>query len=99
MTQPFVVHFNPIAVQLGPLAVHWYGLMYLLSFVGGWLLGVYRLRRGRLPVSRDAFGDLMFYMMMGVIIGGRVWYMLFYYAGGPRWIWTQPLVLFQVWDG
>ena len=99
MTQPFVVQFNPVAVHLGPLQVHWYGLMYLLGFLGGWLLGEYRRKRGRLPVSRDALGDLMFYLMMGIILGGRIWYMLFYYAGGIKWLWTDPLALVRVWDG
>ncbi len=99
MTQPFVVQFNPVAFGLGPIQVHWYGLMYLLGFLAVALLGEYRRRRGRLPVSRETLGDLFFYGMMGVIIGGRVWYMLFYYAGGPRWIWTEPLALFKVWDG
>ena len=99
MTQPFVVQFNPVVVHLGPVQIHWYGLMYLLGFLGAWLLGEYRRRRGRLPVSRDALGDLFFYMMMGVILGGRIWYMLFYYAGGIRWVWTDPLALFRVWDG
>jgi phosphatidylglycerol---prolipoprotein diacylglyceryl transferase len=99
MSQPFVVQFNPVALQLGPVQIHWYGLMYLLGFLGAWGLGEYRRKRGRLPVSRDAFGDLAFYAMMGVILGGRIWYMLFYYAGGIHWIWTEPLALFRVWDG
>ena len=99
MPQPYVVHLNSVALKLGPIQIHWYGLMYLLSFLGAWTAGEYRRRRGRLPVSRDALGDLAFYAMMGVILGGRIWYMLFYYAGGPRWIWTEPLALFRVWDG
>jgi phosphatidylglycerol---prolipoprotein diacylglyceryl transferase len=99
MSQPFVVQFHPVALHLGPVQVHWYGLMYLLAFLSAWGLGEYRRRQGRLPVSRDAFGDLAFYAMMGVIVGGRVWYMLFYYAGGIHWIWTEPLALFKVWDG
>jgi len=99
MTQPFVVHFNPVAVKLGPVQVHWYGLMYLLGFFGAWLLGEYRRKQGRLPVNRDALGDLVFYGMMGIILGGRIWYMLFYYADGIRWLWTDPLALVRVWDG
>ena len=99
MTQPYVVDINPVAFSLGPIQVHWYGLMYLLGFFFVAVLGEYRRRRGRLPVTRDALGDLLFYGMLGVIVGGRVWYMLFYYEGGPRWIWTDPLVLFKVWDG
>ena len=99
MSQPFVVQFNPVALHLGPIQIHWYGLMYLLAFLSAWSLGEYRRKRGRLPVSRDALGDLSFYAMMGVILGGRIWYMLFYYAGGIRWIWHEPLALFRVWDG
>ena len=99
MSLPFIVHFNPVALKLGPLQIHWYGLMYLIGFFGAWSLGEYRRRRGRLPVSREAFGDLAFYAMMGVIVGGRLWYMLFYYAGGVRWIWTEPAALLRVWDG
>ena len=99
MTQPFIVQFNPVAFGLGPIQVHWYGLMYLLGFLVVAVLGEYRRRRGRLPVSRETLGDLFFYGMMGVIIGGRLWYMLFYYAGGLHWIWTEPLALFRVWDG
>lgn len=97
MTQPFVVRFDPVAFHLGPLQVHWYGLMYLLAFLSVALLGEYRRRSGRLPVTRDAFGDLLFYGMLGVIVGGRVWYMLFY--ADIDWIWTNPLALFKVWDG
>jgi phosphatidylglycerol:prolipoprotein diacylglycerol transferase len=99
MTEPYIVHFNPVALGLGPIQVHWYGLMYLLGFLFVAVLGEYRRRRGRLPVSRDTLGDLFFYGMIGVIIGGRLWYMLFYYTGGIHWIWTDPLALFKVWDG
>ena len=99
MTLPFVVEINPVAFHLGPVQVHWYGLMDLVGFFSGALLGEYRRRQGRLPVTRDALSDLFFYAMMGVIVGGRLGYMLFYYAGGPRWIWTDPMALFRVWDG
>ena len=99
MTEPYLVQFNPVAFHLGPVQVHWYGLMYLLGFFSVALLGEYRRRRGRLPVSRETLSDLFFYGMLGVIVGGRVWYMLFYYAGGIGWIWHEPLALFRVWDG
>jgi phosphatidylglycerol:prolipoprotein diacylglycerol transferase len=97
MAAPFVVSINPVAFKLGPLAVHWYGLMYLGGFLGGWLAGEYRRQKGRFPVTRDAFSDLVFYAMMGVVLGGRVGYMLFYTA--ISWIWTDPLALFRIWDG
>ncbi|WP_413625786.1 prolipoprotein diacylglyceryl transferase [Luteibacter sp. Lutesp34] len=97
MATPFVVDIDPVAFSLGPIQVHWYGLMYLGGFLGGWALGEYRRRQDRLPVSADRFGDLMFYAMMGVVLGGRVGYMLFYTA--IDWIWTDPLAIFRVWDG
>lgn len=97
MSLPYTVDIQPIAFSLGPIHVHWYGLMYLAGFLGGWLLAEYRRGLGRLPVSRDAVGDLAFYVMMGVIIGGRIGYMLFY--TDIHWIWTDPLALFRVWDG
>jgi phosphatidylglycerol---prolipoprotein diacylglyceryl transferase len=97
MSSPFVVEINPVAFHLGPVQVHWYGLMYLLGFFFVAVLGEYRRRRGRLPVTRDALGDLLFYGMLGVIVGGRIWYMLFY--ADIHWIWTAPQTLFKVWDG
>src|SRR3546814_5530332 len=70
---------DPIALQLGPLAVHWYGLMYLLGFAVAWYLGQRRIRAGRLPgVDANAFGDLLFYGLLGVMLGGRIGYILFY---------------------
>lgn len=97
MSHPFVVDFDPVAFGVGPLQVHWYGLMYLLGFLSAWILGERRRRLGRLAVDANAFSDLMFYAMMGVIVGGRVWYMLSYQP--LHWIWTSPLDLFKIWDG
>ena len=93
----FFDDINSIAFSIGPLAVHWYGLMYLGGFLGGWWLGNHRLKQGRLPASEQAFSDLAFYAMIGVIAGGRIWYMLSYIS--PDWIWHDPLALFRVWDG
>src|SRR6185437_7590545 len=86
-----------IAFHIGSFGVRWYGLMYLGGFIGGLLLGEYRRRRGRLPVDRDSFLDLAFYIMLGVIVGGRIWYMLTYQP--INWVWKDPLQLFRVWDG
>lgn len=96
MSHPFLVDFDPIAFTVGPLHVHWYGIMYLLAFGLCWWLGERRRAAGRLPISRDAFIDLAFYLMMGVIIGGRVGYMIFY---GTEDLIHHPLSLFKVWDG
>lgn len=94
---PILHHIDPIAVTLGPLKVHWYGLMYLLGFAVAWWLGARRVRAGRLPgVNDNAFGDLMFYAMLGVVLGGRIGYILFYNFGEFL---QQPLMLFKVWEG
>ncbi|MEO7325149.1 MAG: prolipoprotein diacylglyceryl transferase [Dokdonella sp.] len=92
----YFVDINPIAISLGPIQVHWYGIMYLLGFSAAWWLGQRRRAAGRLAVTRDQFSDLMFYGMLGVIVGGRVGYMLFYNT--PELI-AHPLSLFRVWDG
>ena len=88
---------NPIAVALGPLSIHWYGVMYLLGFGAGWLLGRARVRAGRLPnVTEQHYGDLMFYAMLGVVLGGRIGYILFY---DLQTYLQHPLQMFKVWDG
>ena len=94
---PYFHNIDPIAFSIGPLSVHWYGIMYLLGFAGAWFLGERRRAQGRLPVSPEAFSDLSFYVMLGVILGGRIWYMLSYVS--PSWIVHDPLAIFRVWDG
>ena len=94
---PILHQIDPIAVSLGPLKVHWYGLMYLLGFAVAWWLGRRRVRAGRLPgVDENSFGDLMFYGMLGVVLGGRIGYILFYNFGDFL---KDPLMLFKVWEG
>ena len=88
---------DPIALALGPLKIHWYGLMYLLAFGVAWFLGRSRIRAGRLPgVDENAYGDLMFYGMLGVVLGGRIGYVLFYSFTDFL---SNPLMLFKVWEG
>jgi phosphatidylglycerol---prolipoprotein diacylglyceryl transferase len=92
----YFVDIDPIAFSIGPLTVHWYGIMYLIAFGAFWLLGERRRRLGRLPVGPTAFSDLAFYGMIGVIVGGRVGYMLFY---GTADLVHNPLSLFKIWEG
>lgn len=89
-------HIDPIALSLGPLKIHWYGLMYLIGFAAAWGLGVYRAKKPYSPISPDKVSDAVFYAAMGVVIGGRVGYMLFYNFGT---LIHEPWVIFQVWDG
>jgi phosphatidylglycerol:prolipoprotein diacylglycerol transferase len=93
-----LVHPNidPIAISIGPLAVRWYGLMYLLGFAAGWWLGNHRIRKGLAPVTRQQFDDLIFLAVLGVILGGRLGYVLFY---KPGYYLAHPIEIFYVWQG
>ncbi len=94
---PYLHQLDPVAVHLGPLKIHWYGVMYLLAFASAWWLGRSRIRRGRLPgVDENAFGDLLFYGMLGVVLGGRIGYILFYDL--QTYI-ADPLQVLKVWQG
>lgn len=86
---------NSIAFSIGPIKVHWYGLMYLLGFIGAWLLGCYRAKKNNL-MTKEQVTDLIFYAALGVILGGRIGYMIFYDL--PDLL-ANPLTLFKVWDG
>ena len=87
---------DPIALSLGPLKVHWYGLMYVIGFLAFLLLGKYRARRANSTITEEQVDDLMFYGALGVVLGGRIGYMLFYNVGQLA---NDPLSFFQVWDG
>lgn len=91
--------FDPIAVSIGPLAVRWYGLMYLVGFVCFWLLGRRRLQQTSTNPAgftlRD-LDDLLFFGAMGVVIGGRLGYVLFY---KPAYYLQHPLEALAVWQG
>jgi phosphatidylglycerol:prolipoprotein diacylglycerol transferase len=88
--------FDPVALQLGPLAIRWYGLMYLVGFVGGWWLLRRRARGPGAVLSLEQVDDVVFYVALGVIIGGRLGYMLFY---GWDQLADNPLSLFTIWKG
>ncbi|MDR5860752.1 prolipoprotein diacylglyceryl transferase [Halomonas eurihalina] len=85
---------DPVAVSLGPFQVHWYGLMYVIGFIAAWWLG--RQRAERIGLTRDDVGDLLFYGALGVVLGGRLGYALFY--GLDQWL-ADPLWILRIWDG
>ena len=89
--------FNPVAVQLGPLAIHWYGLMYLAGFMTFLWLGRRRIAALNHPqINTKLLDDLLFYGVLGVILGGRLGYVLFYKAS---YYLAHPLEIFAVWQG
>ena len=86
---------DPVALSLGSLKIHWYGLMYLVGFVAAWRLGVYRAKHSDLW-SQKQVEDLIFYGALGVVLGGRIGYTLFY--NFSTFI-DDPISIFYIWKG
>ena len=90
-------NFDPVAIHIGPLAVRWYGLMYLVGFAISYWLGRLRIARGRSGrVTLQTLDDLLFFCVLGVIVGGRLGYVLFY---KPGYYFAHPLEILYVWQG
>ncbi|AOV16314.1 prolipoprotein diacylglyceryl transferase [Acidihalobacter aeolianus] len=89
-------HIDPIAFAIGPVKVHWYGIMYLAGFAAYLALGTYRARKPEYPLNPEQVGDALFYGALGVVLGGRIGYVLFY--NFPIYL-AHPLQVFAVWDG
>jgi len=89
--------FDPVIFSLGPVAVRWYGLMYVIGFVAYVMLGKRRVRQGLgNGVTEAGVDDLLLYAVLGVILGGRLGYVLFY---KPAYYFSHPLEIVQVWSG
>lgn len=94
---PWLHALDPVALKLGAVSIHWYGVMYVLAFFSAWFLGRRRVRQGRLPgVDADAFGDLLYYGLLGVLLGGRLGYIVFY---DWQTYLANPLQIVKVWEG
>ena len=87
---------DPVVVALGPLKVHWYGLMYLLAFGCFWLLGKRRALQPQSIIRPDQIDDLVFYGALGVVFGGRIGSVFFYNLDSFI---NNPLYLFKIWQG
>ncbi len=88
--------FNPIAFELGPVKVHWYGIMYLLGFAGAWWLARRRAAKPGSTWTANDVDDLIFFDMLGVILGGRIGYVLFY---GLKFWAADALYPLKIWEG
>ena len=95
-------HFDPVIFEIGPLAIRWYALAYVAGILLGWRYAVHLVRSARLwgsqtPVANaEQIDDLILWITLGVIIGGRLGYIIFY---APNLFWTDPLEILQVWKG
>ena len=89
-------NFDPVALRLGPLAIHWYGLMYLVGFGSAWLLGRWRIAHNQSRLTVRDLEDLIFYGVLGVVAGGRLGYVLFY---KPAHYLAHPLEITYLWEG
>lgn len=89
-------HINPVAVRIGPLAIHWYGIMYLIGFAAAWFLARRRAAQPGSSWRAVDVDDFLFYAMLGVILGGRIGYVLFY--GLPLWR-ADALYPLKIWEG
>ena len=87
---------DPVALSIGPLQVHWYGIMYMLAFIGAYFLALRNSQRPWSPIRKPQVEDLLFYGAWGVILGGRFGYMFFYNA--DKWL-ADPIMLLRIWEG
>ena len=94
---PYVHNLSPVAFEIGPLTIRWYGLMYLLGFALFLVLGKLRAREPWRGMSAQDVDDLLFYGMIGVIVGGRLGHVIFY--GPLSYYLSHPLEIFAVWKG
>ncbi|MDH7975014.1 prolipoprotein diacylglyceryl transferase [Sphingomonas sp. AR_OL41] len=89
------LHLNPIALSIGPLDIRWYSLAYIAGILLGWWYMLKLLAQAEAPMERRQADDLIFYATLGVIVGGRLGYAIFY---APE-MFLHPLVLLKLWDG
>lgn len=89
-------NINPVAFHLGSWPVYWYGLMYLVGFVSGWFVLSRRLKHRDLGITQTQLSDIVFYVALGAILGGRIGYMVFY---DFHVLVTEPWMLFETWKG
>lgn len=88
-------HIDPVLIKIGPVAVHWYGIMYLVGFGAVWLLGNRRARKLS-GWDEQQVSDLVFYGAIGAVLGGRIGYVLFYNLDSYL---QHPLNIFHIWEG
>jgi phosphatidylglycerol:prolipoprotein diacylglycerol transferase len=89
-------NIDPVFLSIGPLQFRWYGLMYVLAFIASYFIIRSEVRRKHLPLTTDDVADLVFYGALGVVLGGRLGYIIFY---NLAFYLANPMKLFAVWEG
>lgn len=89
-------NIDPVAIGIGPVKIHWYGLMYVIGIGSAWFLAKQRTKQPGFPWTAEQVEDLIFYTALGLVIGGRLGYILFYNFSA---VLQDPLLLFRVWEG
>ena len=87
---------SPIALSIGPLAIRWYSLAYLIGILAAWYLIFFNNRKYNQGFNKQSIEDLVFYITMGIIVGGRLGYAIFY---GSAEMWLKPWHLLELWKG
>jgi len=92
---------DPVAIELGPVAIRWYGLAYMAGILLGWLYGRYLVSRpalwgGKSPMTVPQADDFLLWITLGIVVGGRLGFVLFY---EPSYFWANPIEIPAVWNG
>ena len=87
---------DPVFLRLGPLEFRWYGLMYIIGFTAAYFIIKTRASKKGVPLSAELLSDIVFMIAMGIVLGGRTGYILFY---NLAWYLANPLKVFAVWEG
>ena len=87
---------NPIFISLNGFHIYWYGVMYLIAFLLVWLIGNIYIKKKVIEINSDDFSDLLFYGFLGVLLGGRIGYLIFY---NFSYTIENPITIFYIWTG
>ncbi len=89
-------HISPIAISIGPINIYWYGIMYIIGFTFAWYFSKVKSKKHYSPIVKEQVTDMIFYSFWGVILGGRIGYIIFYDL--YNFIKT-PWIIFKLWNG
>lgn len=89
-------NIDPVIVKVGPFAIRWYGLMYIFGFATSYFLVLYQIKNKYIDISRKFIDDLYFYLILGLIVGARLGYILFY---NLDFYIKNPVEIFAFWHG